>query len=109
MDKSDIARWKQQSPQLLGKQVKIIYERKKEIVWEVEDIVEHSNNRIDKIIDENMYVDNFVYYKKVNPLKNFLTMFPVEEMEKCVSNFNQTIEKEESKKEEPKQHKTWKK
>ena len=109
MDKSDIARWKQQSPQLLGKQVKIIYERKKEIVWEVEDIVEHSNNRIDKIIDENMYVDNFVYYKKVNRLKNFLTMFPVEEMEKCVSNFNQTIEKEESKKEEPKQHKTWKK
>ena len=70
--------------------------KKKEIVWEVEDIVEHSNNHIDKIIDEDMYVDNFVHYKKVNPLKNFLTMFPVEEMEKCVSNFNQMIEKEEN-------------
>ena len=54
--------------------------KKKENVWEVEDIVKHSNNHIDKIIDEPMYVDNFVYYKKINLLNNFLAMFPLEEM-----------------------------
>lgn len=58
-------------------------------------MVEHTNVHLDKIYDESCIMTNEdLDDKRINPVMCFFEMFPLDEMKKCVDNFNRMVEKE---------------
>ena len=65
---------------MLGKRIKITNEKKKEIYWDIEDMIKHSNVHVNKIIDDSCYISEDMDGTKINPEKNKLSS--KQEMEK---------------------------
>ena len=95
---TDLQKWKDHTMMMLGKQVKIKFDKNKFIYWEVEDIVEHCNvHQTQKKVDNCDFVEENVQRSKINPVKDFFRVFPIEEMKICVENFNRMVMHEISK------------
>ena len=58
-------------------------------------MVEHTNVHLDKIYDEScIMTTEDLDDKRINSVMCFFEMFPLDEMRKCVDNFNRMVEKE---------------
>ena len=89
-EQSELKRWKDKVRKLHGTEIKIMYDKRNKlsVTWKIEDFV--GNKNIHE--DEHQYLPIFESTKMptnhINPIKNFMEVFPESEMKLCVDRFN---------------------
>ena len=89
-EKSELERYKEKVREVVGEVVRVCYNKKKNlnVEWTIEEKVRNKNTHDEDTSLMPIYDYQTLDPYKVNPLKNFLEVFPQEEMIKCVNNFN---------------------
>ena len=92
IDTTELQKWKEHTLMMLGKQVKIKYDKSKFIYWDVEDVVEHCNvHCTKKNVSEPCFVAENMNPSKINPSKinpvNFFCSFSNRRNENLCQNF----------------------
>ncbi len=87
---SELDRWKDQMKKLEGVNIDVPYDgKKKTIQWRIEGIVTTKNTHDETPSDFHPVYDyRTMDPDVVNPLKNFLEVFPENEMMRCIETFN---------------------
>ena len=98
-EESELKRWKEKVRKLQGTEVKIVYDKRKglNIVWTIEDFVGNRNIHEDKHQYLPVFESTKMPTSQVNPMKNFIEVFPEHEMRKCVQAFNDDMLDESTK------------
>ena len=89
---SELDRRKDRINNLVSTRIYVPYEKKKSVEWTVEKIIDNRNIHSEESGDFHPVYDyRHMDPTKINPLKNFLEIFPEKEMEKCVKLFNTEV------------------
>ena len=90
---SELDMWKDRMKNLVGTKVYVPFDKTKNVEWVVEKIIDNKNTHIEESSDFHPVYDyRHMDPSKINPLKNFLEIFPEDEMRKCVELFNSQVE-----------------